>query len=277
MAELVFLKLGGSLITNKEKPYTPRLDKLAELASQIAAVLSTITGLQLLIGHGSGSFGHTEAKKYHTRMGLPPPDGKLTEGGDNYWQGFSEVHYQASKLNALVMEALNQARIPSMVFPPSACVIARQRVVRSWDVAPIRRALANRILPVIYGDVVFDEVHGGTILSTEDLLEYLAQRLNPLRILLAGLEAGVWEDFPARTKLIKEISPKSYESIQTRIGQSASADVTGGMASKVRQMLALVRQSPQLTVQIFSGTENGALRRALAGEPLGTLICSESK
>ncbi|MCX6065672.1 MAG: hypothetical protein NT121_07955, partial [Chloroflexi bacterium] len=63
MTELVFLKLGGSLITDKTLPYTPRLDKLADLASQIAAALST-RQLSLVLGHGSGSFGHIAAKKY---------------------------------------------------------------------------------------------------------------------------------------------------------------------------------------------------------------------
>lgn len=55
-------------------------------------------------------------------------------------------------------------------------------------------ALANGILPVVYGDVVFDEVRGGTILSTEDLFQHLAHQLHPERVLLAGLEAGVWAD-----------------------------------------------------------------------------------
>ena len=73
MRELVFLKLGGSLITDKTQAYTARLDKLADLATQIAHSLQTHPDLRLVLGHGSGSFGHTAAKKYRTRDGLPPP------------------------------------------------------------------------------------------------------------------------------------------------------------------------------------------------------------
>jgi isopentenyl phosphate kinase len=67
MTELAFLKLGGSLITDKDLPYTPRLDKLTRLAQEIKAALFSdrLTGtqkqmgLKLILGHGSGSFGHT--------------------------------------------------------------------------------------------------------------------------------------------------------------------------------------------------------------------------
>jgi isopentenyl phosphate kinase len=57
------------------------------------------------------------------------------------------------------------------------------------------------------------------------------------------------------------------------IGASSSVDVTGGMAAKVEQMLALVRDVPQLTAEIFSAEESGNLSRALAGEQVGTLLC----
>ena len=67
--EIIFLKLGGSLITDKDKPYTPRLDKLADLALEIKTVLDSTPELVLILGHGSGSFGHTAAKKYGTRDG----------------------------------------------------------------------------------------------------------------------------------------------------------------------------------------------------------------
>jgi len=263
MNELVLLKLGGSLITDKTRPYTVRHDRLADLAAQIASVRAGGSGMRLVLGHGSGSFGHTAAKEYGTRDGVRKAED---------WKGFAEVHFQAAQLNDFVMEALHRAGISSLAFPPSGAVIASDGRVSIWDTTPIRMALANGILPVVYGDVVFDEVRGGTILSTEDLFQHLAHQLHPERILLAGLEAGVWADFPARTRLLGGISPTSYEDLRAGVGASHGADVTGGMQSKVGQMLALVQEIAGLEAVIFSAEEPGNLARALTGEALGTRI-----
>ena len=277
MKELVFLKLGGSLITDKTQPYTPRLDVMEDIALQIKTALQTHPSLRLILGHGAGSFGHVPASEYHTRDGLPPKATPLAhrerdETEENYWKGFAEVWYQASALNRFVMKALHKADVRAMSLSPASSVIASNGQVSVWETTPIRMALSTGIVPVIQGDVVFDEVRGGTILSTEDLFAHLARALHPDRILLSGLEAAVWEDFPARTKKIEKITPTSFEEVSVGVGKAAGADVTGGMESKVKQMLRLVQENPGLTVQIFSGDEPGNIVRALTGETLGTVI-----
>ncbi len=268
MDNLVFLKLGGSLITDKEQPRTPRLDKLKDLAEEIAAVRARDPNLLLVIGHGAGSFGHVPAKKYRTRDGLR---GEAAE----YWRGFTEVWREASTLNRIVMDALRAANIPAMAMSPSASVIARDGEVATWDLNPLRSALKSGLVPVVYGDVIFDAVRGGTILSTEDLFMHLAMEMRPQRILLAGLEDGIYSDFPARKHKVKRVTPASYTEIQASVGASASTDVTGGMSSKVQQMLRLVESIPELSVQIFSGKPSGNLENVLRGGHLGTVICFE--
>lgn len=276
MQELVFLKLGGSLITDKTQPYTPQLDMIEDVALQIATALHTHPNLRLVVGHGAGSFGHVPASEYHTRDGLPRSSPlahrERDETEDNYWKGFAEVWYQASALNRFVMKALHKAHVSAISLPPSSSVIASDGKILVWETTPIRMALSSRIVPVIFGDVAFDEVRGGTILSTEDLFVHLAHALNPERILLAGLEAAVWEDLPARMRKIEKITPDSFNEISEGVGKAAGADVTGGMESKVDQMLELVQKNPELTAQIFSGAKPGNVVRALTGEVLGTLI-----
>ncbi len=266
MSELIFLKLGGSLITDKTRPFTPRLDVLKRLAVEIADARHTTPGLSLVLGHGSGSFGHTAAKKHGTRQGV---------AGEQAWQGFTEVWWQASQLNRYVMQALREAGIPVLALAPLSAVTARDGRVAHWNLAPLRSALSAGLLPVVYGDVIFDEARGGTILSTEDLFEHLAVELQPQRILLAGLEEAVWADFPANTRRVETITSASFEMLRASVGSSHGADVTGGMESKVRQMLELVTQVPGLQAQIFSGEAPGNLQRALAGEPLGTMIMAD--
>lgn len=277
MKELVFLKLGGSLITDKTQPYTPKLDVIEDVALQILTALKASPDLRLVIGHGSGSFGHVAASEYHTREGFFPRPSPLIhrerdKTEDNYWKGFAEVWYQASALNQFVMKSLHKMKIPAIALPPSANVIASDGKVSIWETTSVSMALAAGLVPVIYGDVTFDEIRGGTILSTEDLFEHLARALHPQRILLAGLEAAVWEDFPDRTRKVETITPQTFTEVSEGIGKAAGADVTGGMESKVMQMLELIQQNPDLKIQIFSGAEPGNIGRALNGENLGTWI-----
>ncbi len=260
---LVFLKLGGSLITVKDRPHTPRMDVLERLAHEIAEACEQDPELRILVGHGSGSFGHVPASKYQTRQGVHTTA---------EWRGFVEVWHAATALNQLVMSALTGANLPVIAFPPSASVTVSDGKVETWNLAPIENALANGLLPLIHGDVVFDERRGGTILSTEDLFTHLALQLHPSRLLLAGIEPGVWRDYPHNTSLVTEITPASFHQLEAGISGSASIDVTGGMLDKVRQIVALVGQESGLEASIFSGEIPGNVQRALSGDKLGTLI-----
>ena len=265
MAEsnLLFLKLGGSLITDKDRPQTARLDVLQRLAGEIAAACRQQPGLKLVFGHGSGSFGHVTASKYHTRQGVHDRQG---------WLGFAEVWRSANLLNRLVVDSLAQAGLPVINFPPSAMLMAEDGQPAGWDLTPLQSALQNGLLPVLHGDVVFDQQRGGTILSTEDLFNHLALALQPSRILLAGLESGVWADYPLCQSLLPEITPHCLPAVLPALQGSASVDVTGGMVDKVLQSLALIERLPGLKIQIFSGAQPGAVRNALAGEFPGTTL-----
>lgn len=260
---LQLLKLGGSLITDKAQPHTAHPDVMRRLAREISVVLQEAPSLQLVLGHGSGSFGHVVGQRYGTRKGV-----RTTEE----WQGFQEVWWEARALNLIFMEILHEAGLPALIFSPSAGAMADDGQVVDWTLAPIRNALKAGLLPVVYGDVAFDRTRGGTILSTEDLFDYLARQLRPRRILLAGLEPGVWADYPERKRIIPEITSANIAEVLPAVKEADAVDVTGGMASKVSQSLELVAAIARLDVLIFSGAESGALKRALRGEQVGTVI-----
>jgi isopentenyl phosphate kinase len=260
---VVLLKLGGSLITDKNRPHTPRLDVIRRLAAEIMSAREQDAGLRILLGHGSGSFGHVPARRYGTRQGVRT---------EQEWLGFVEVWREAVQLDRVVVDALGEAGLPAISLPPSASTFARNGQVESWNLAPVRRALEANLLPVVFGDVVFDSQRGGTILSTEDLFSHLADQLQPQRILLAGIEAGVWADFPSCTRLVEEITPANWDDLSATVGGSTATDVTGGMASKARQSLELAKRIPNLEVFIFSGETPGAVEQALTGKHLGTRI-----
>ncbi len=260
---LIFLKLGGSLITDKTSPHTPRLDILHRLVAEIHTALDAQPDLRLVIGHGSGSFGHVPAHRHHTREGVHTP---------SEWAGFIEVWREARALNQIVVESLAKAGLPVIAMPPSAAVTAAGGQVSNWDLSPLQSALAAGLIPLVNGDTIFDTRLGGTILSTEELFFYLARRLKPRRIALAGIETGVWADFPTRSRLIECITPDGLGQVADRLLGSSAVDVTGGMLSKVRTMLDLLADVPDLEILIFSGLVPGNVILALSGKEIGTRI-----
>lgn len=261
--ELVFLKLGGSVITDKKKSMTPSRQVIQRLADEIASAIKSNPNLRLVIGHGSGSFGHAVANKHQTQSG---GDSKI------YWQGFIEVWRAARTLNQMVINALNNADLPVMAFPPSSGIISDNRQIKSWGIEPLKLALSHGIIPVVQGDIIFDASLGGTILSTEAVFQHLAKLLEPQEILIAGLEKGVYRDFHHPDEIVYAITPTNINQVLPGLTSSQTVDVTGGMLTKVKIMLSLVEDNPELKVHIFSGVESMNLYRALNGEIFGTLI-----
>ncbi|MCP4540220.1 MAG: uridylate kinase [Chloroflexi bacterium] len=264
---VVFLKLGGSLITDKTRAYTDRPQIIARLAQEIRQTLDITPDLQLLIGHGSGSFGHWTAKPHGTRQGVRTPD---------QWRAYAQVAAAAARLNRIVTDAFLEAGIPILSVQPSASARCRDYVLEHLDTYPIHTALTHGLVPMIYGDVAPDNTHGGTIISTEDIFLFLTNsgELCPARILLLGEVPGVLD---LNSAVIPRITPADLSTLQETLTGSRGVDVTGGMADKVARMVKLVQRHPQTCVHILTGTEPGLLPRVLLDADLsvGTRITSQ--
>lgn len=277
MNELVFVKLGGSVITDKTRPETARPAVITRLAGEVAEARAARAGsssgpgqsLSLVLGHGSGSFGHVAAQRYGTRQGVHT-------AAD--WWGFAEVAAVAARLNRIVTEAFLAAGIPVWSLPPSASARCRGGELVSLAMAPVEVALTRGLVPLVYGDVALDDEQGGTIISTEQIFAYLARYLHPTRLVLAGAVDGVFEGDPLRdpsARPIPEITPSNWQAVRVMLGGSHAVDVTGGMLAKVEEMVRLARALPGLTIHLISGDRPGALRDALlspVGAVAGTVI-----
>ena len=250
---VVFLKLGGSLITNKTQAYTVRREVISRLAAEVRRALDSAPHIRLLVGHGAGSFGHWAAEPYGTRQGVHTPA---------EWRGYAEVATATSQLSRVVADAFFQAGVPVMGIQPSASAHCHDSKLVRLDTQPIAAALAHALVPLVHGDVCLDDARGGTIISTEDIFVYLTDVLRPSRILLAGETPGVLDSDGVT---IPQITPHSFPSMQDALSGSHGVDVTGGMADKVTRMVQLVRRHPEVCVRIFTGTEAGLLPRVLCG------------
>jgi isopentenyl phosphate kinase len=258
---MIFVKLGGSLITNKSLAESARSDVIFRLANELAEAKQQDPHMQILIGHGSGSFGHPVADQYGTQRG--------TSSSED-WSGFTKVWYVANKLNRIVIDALRTAGLPALSLPPSASAVSVKGELVTYAVEPIQRSLEAGLLPVIQGDVAFDRVSGSTILSTETVFRYLVPELVPDLVLLAGIEPGVYREYPPVGEILSTITDADIAKLS--LGSAVETDVTGGMASKVREALLISKVVPGLSVRIFSGEEPGTLLSALQGSAVGTLI-----
>ena len=266
MSELVFLKLGGSLITDKRRFETPRLPVIARVASEISAALEPNPDMQLVLGHGSGSFGHFVAARY-----------KVSEGNLEDWRGYAETAASAQRLNRLVSDALLAEGVPVVTVSPSASARCHNGELIEMSIDPVVELLRHGLVPLVHGDVALDDAQGCTIISTEDVFVYLAQSLRPQRIILVGEVAGVYSGDPQRdsiVRLLPEITSRNYSEVEQMLSGAFGVDVTGGMLSKVRSLFTLVTQQPNLTVRIITGRRNHLLEQVLSNPELreGTLL-----
>lgn len=260
--DLTFLKLGGSLLTDKTGVEALRINVLKRLASEIQEALTTAPRMRLVIGHGSGSFGHVAAARFSTRSGVSTAE---------EWMGYAHVSDSAARLNRAVCSALLESGVPAISLQPSASAVCEDGRIVQLASDPVEAALQAGVVPVVYGDVAFDRVRGGTIISTEEIMSYLATIIAPSRLLLAGETVGVLD---RQGKTIPEITAENLVEISPFLRGSRGTDVTGGMASKIRGMLDLNAQIGGLSIRVFSGLEPRNVRDALLSkaQDLGTLI-----
>jgi len=258
---LTLVKLGGSLITDKNVEKSFKRDVVKRLADEIAMARTSNPELKLIIGHGSGSFGHFAAKRANTINGVRT----FAE-----WHAFANVSNVAAELNYLVCDCLQSSGLPVWHIQPSASLVSDNGEVTSMSITSIEAALSNSLIPIVYGDVSIDSSIGGTIISTEKLFFYLCNVLSVSRVFLLGEVSGVYDGSGV---LVTSVTHVNYASLFSALGGSGGTDVTGGMETKVEDMLKVVRSFPSMTIRIFSGlTEHLLCDSLLDKAHPGTLI-----
>ncbi len=255
------LKLGGSVITDKEKPSTPNLRAIKRLANEISQANVSF----LILVHGGGSFGHPVAERYSIAEGYGDPSQIM---------GFSEAHRAMTKLNSLVMKALISHNIPAVEVQPSSCVITKAGRIQSMELKPLKKMLKMGFVPVLYGDAVLDSEKGFAILSGDQLVSSLAITLDADRIIMGVDEDGLYTADPKTSPsahLIDHITLEELKSLKHKIEGSKVTDVTGGMLGKMLELTPAVEHHIQTI--IVNATQPLRVYKALKGEKVtGTII-----
>jgi isopentenyl phosphate kinase len=256
----VVLKLGGSVITYKDKPLKANEEALNRLSGEIAQAKVQ----QLVIVHGGGSFGHPLAKKYAIKEGF---NGKASQ-----LLGFSETHKAMITLNHTVLQALIRHNIPAFTVAPSSIIVTKSgRIVAGID-EHLKNFLHLGLVPLLYGDVVLDSELGFTVLSGDQLVASAAIQLTAQRIVIGVEGDGLWSDpkkrqgEPIRTCTLQELIE-----LQKQARKTSAHDVTGGMQGKLAELVPAVEKG--ITVIMVNASEPQRVYKALLGEEvLGTVI-----
>lgn len=258
MKKLFIVKLGGSVITDKGKAKTVNSKNLERLSAEIASALER-EKFDLVIIHGGGSFGHSEAKKYRVHERLSS-------------FGWAATHAAMQELNLEVIHALQRKGLNAIEFQTSAVAAKKAGGVEVKSMVLLEEFLRHGLIPVGYGDVVFDDGKGCSILSGDGLATHFARKLRADRVIFCSDVDGVFSADPGAgrgAKLIERISRKNIEGVA--LGKSRKTDVTGGMRNKVSELLKLTGYG--IKSEIINGLKPGMLKKALLSEKhRGTLI-----
>lgn len=263
MRPIVLVKLGGSLITEKAREETPRRDDIARLAAEIARAAADLPEA-IVLGHGSGSFGHAAAHRSGIASGFRSPD---------QLAGIAQTQGSAATLHRLVVDALLAAGLAPFSLAPSSWVTTAAGSPVASHAEPLHRALDLGLLPVVFGDVVLDRGQGVAILSTEGVLALAAESLAAAgrevrRVLWCGETDGLYD---AAGTTVPFLAAATEMAEIVGVGRPAGTDVTGGMRLRLETALRLARRGiPSL---LLNGRTPGALEAALRGAPVaGTEI-----
>jgi isopentenyl phosphate kinase len=255
------LKIGGSVITDKNGELAARTEVINRLAEEIARAKIN----NLIVVHGGGSFGHPTAQKHGIKEGLKEETQKV---------GFAETHHVMTVLNGLVMDALVWHDIPAVSVTPSSCVITENGRIKVFEDTAIKMLLKMGFAPVLYGDATLDEKLGFTVLSGDQLVAYLAAKFNACKIVIGVDTDGLYDADPKtnkNAKLYTHLTLRELKEIQGKMAKPSAADVTGGMNGKVNELVPAVEKG--IPVTIVNASKPTHVYKALVGESVeGTSI-----
>lgn len=248
------LKIGGSVLTDKNRISAARPDAIARIAREIGE--AGATGLVLV--HGAGSFGHHQAKDYRLRDGL----------NDYSVKGIWPTHSAVTSLSHMVVDALQMSGVDALPVNPLSCCMLDGGRIEHMCLDVIDMMLHHGIVPVLHGDVAMDRVRGVDVLSGDQIVPYLAIELKAERV---GIGTNVDGICDASGSTIRSITPGNAREVDALLSGSGGVDVTGGMRGKARELMALAEAG--VSSRVFSAERPGNVMKFLRGDlGEGTLI-----
>ena len=214
------LKLGGSLITDKTEVEVIDRTRLKQVSKAIGAHADE----PLVVIHGGGSFGHHAASEH----------GISTERGTRDPRAVRSVTRAMDQLNDEVVDALQAVGIPAIGLPPRALAVKDEDGDLTLASLAIERLVEEGFVPVLHGDLVAHARKGTSVLSGDTIAVEVTQNMPITRV---GFCSGVPGVLDESGSVISYIS--AFDDVATVLRNTDGEDVSGGMATKVRSLLAI--------------------------------------
>lgn len=256
--EIIILKLGGSLLTDKNNPLSLRAKIIKHSVEQIIQ-----SKQKVIIVHGGGSFGHPIAKKYKISSGLN------SEINDQIY-GLAKTHEAMNELNTYIINEFLEKNQPAMAFQASAIFLKDSTSITSKTIDIIENAIEAGIMPVLYGDVVFEKNGSFSIISGDHIILELCKKLSTIlvsKVIFATDVDGIYirkvENGNEKMGLAESIYCHELDTIKLAT-LDHKIDVTGSMKGKIDSIKDVCALG--IPVQILNGLKNQNILKALKGE-----------
>ena len=208
---MILIKLGGSIITNKEKPLSPRRKTINNLAKSLRKIDES-----MVIVHGGGSYGHYWSVKYDMHTQPRKYDIK----------GVSIVKNSMIDLNKIILDSFVKNRLTPYCLPPTDFMSGNKPITKK--VKEVQKIAKSGLIPVTFGDALWFGQNKTYILSGDKIMTHISKILKPRLSIFVLNEDGLYSDLKTK-KLIRELKGES-----PRISEN-KMDVTGGMTRKVEE------------------------------------------
>ena len=244
---LALLKLGGSVVTFKDKPLSVNKNAIDRISKQLRKVKKP-----LIVVHGGGSFGHYYSVRYD--MHTKPARYDL--------HGVSVVRSSMVELNNHIVKIMMKNKLNPYTVSPSS-LMQGTKSIRS-KINELKELAMNGLIPVTHGDVLHYGNRSYYILSGDVLMSILAKELKPDIAIFALDVDGIYSDVRSKN-LIREIKAAN----QAKFSE-VPLDVTGGMSRKIREAFKMSKMG--IDVLMVNGLKPERIVNALNGKNEGTIV-----
>jgi isopentenyl phosphate kinase len=258
--EIKILKLGGSLLTDKNKPFSIRENVVDDAIQQIIQ-----SGEKLILIHGGGSFGHPLAKEFNIFNGINPQI-------KNQILGLVKTHEAMIQLNSIVIKKLLKNNVPAISIQPSSFFIKKTDNFEIFSTEIIENLLDLDILPVLYGDIVIDANNSFSIISGENIIIELCKNLRKYRIIEVifaiekdGLFIEEIEGEQSKIVLCSEVYEDEIDRLKIPNLEN-KIDVTGGIEGKIKSIKEI--SAYKIPVQIINGLKENYIYKAIKNKEI---------